>query len=138
MKAVERYRGKLIEFLSDIENELSARCKYPEILGISRTTLYKHFPPAELSKIENEALEIRRTRCARHLMAVDAALFERAKTGDPAACKLVYMRFEGWSEKRCHEFIRGPLIPSKTHDEIAEETFKALRAAYEEAKSAST
>ena len=53
-----------------------------------------------MGEIESEALELRRNRYIAALVAVDNGFLERAKTGDPAACKLVFQRFEGLTEKK--------------------------------------
>lgn len=97
--AKEKHKAKLIEYLADPENEIPKRAKYPEILGISDAALYQFFRSPELSEIEAESNEIRRKRLGRTLMEVDRALKERAISGDPQAIKLLYQRFEGWSEK---------------------------------------
>lgn len=44
-------------------------------------------------------MDIRRRKYSSHLAEVDLALLKAAKEGNPAAAKLVYQRFEGWSEK---------------------------------------
>jgi len=100
--AKTKHRTKLLEYLSDPNNEFPTR-EYMSlyVLGFShRQTVNKVFTPKELHEIEQEALENRRRKYASVLAKVDNALLERAQQGDPQAIKLVYQRFEGWSEKK--------------------------------------
>ena len=110
MNAKDKHREKLIEFLSNPENDFCPRCHLAEKIGIARQTMYKHFSAEELQDIEHEALELRRKRYSRHLAEVDQALLERAKTGDPSAVKLCYQRFENWSEKHIQPQREGKEI----------------------------
>jgi len=77
----------------------------PGVLGIKRTTLYHHFTPAELSEIEKEGLDARRTKYASLIAHVDQGLLKRAKEGDPQAAKLIYQRFEDWTEKQINKHV---------------------------------
>ena len=98
------HKLKLIEYLSDPGNEYPTRLEMAtKVLKITQQTFYSHFTPQELSKIEAEALTSRRDRYAPELSKADKALLRRAAEGDPAACKLVYQRFENWSEKHTQE-----------------------------------
>lgn len=101
MKAKERNRIKLLEFLGNPSNdflkpsELSVKALgYKDHSGI-----FKCFTREELSEIFAEALEMRRKRYARELAKVDSALLKKAQGGETSAAKLVYQKFEGWSEK---------------------------------------
>ena len=99
MKKKDKNRLKLLEYLGNPENEFSLRIGYSEILGYKQENqIYYSFTLAELSEIENEALSIRRTAYVRHLAAIDLGMLKEAIT-NPAAAKLVYQRFENWSEK---------------------------------------
>lgn len=73
------------------------------ICNIKIPTLYKHFTPEDLFKIGEDGLKERRKRYQPQLSLADIGLFKRAQDGDPAACKLAYQRFEGWSEKNIQE-----------------------------------
>jgi AcrR family transcriptional regulator len=103
----EKYKTQLVEILANPENDFPTRGQLAKMLGLSKTMFYRHFRPEDLDAIEAEALEVRRRKYARALADVDAGLLKRAKDGDPAACKLVYQRFEGWSEKQIRENTFG-------------------------------
>ena len=107
------HREKLLEYMSNPDNPVMSRTDLSiQVLGFSRASvLYTFFTPEEITKIEYEALELRRKRYAAKLMAVDMALFDRAITGDPQAIKLAYQRLEGWSEKQKSEItLDGPML----------------------------
>lgn len=99
-----RYREKMLNFLSDPENDIPSRTTLAcTVLKMKYSTnLYRYFSCTELDEILDEALGVRRKRYAGDLARVDRGLLDRAIAGDPAAAKLVYQRFEGWepSEKR--------------------------------------
>lgn len=95
----------ILEYLSDPDVEELTRsdvafkaCGYSD-----KSPLYKMFRPAELDEIYNEALTLRRQKYAASIILVDKGLFERAIAGDVQAAKLIYQRFEAWSEKSIHE-----------------------------------
>jgi len=100
MNAKEKHKRKILEYLANPDNEIPYREGLASICGIKRNTLYLHFTPDELSDLEAEGLEMRRKKYAPQLSKVDKALLEQAASGDPKAAKLVYQRFEGWSEKQ--------------------------------------
>lgn len=97
----EKKKDKLLKYLGNPENGFpNGEVLAKEVLGYrQRQSLYKMFTADELHEIWTEALRIRRKRYAAHLAEVDQALLTLAKTGDAQAAKLVYQRFEGWSEK---------------------------------------
>lgn len=97
----ERYRLKLVEYISDPLNEFPDRTKMAvTVLGFRHAqSLYVHFSPQELAEIEDEGLNLRRARYAPRLSAADRGILLKAAKGDAAAAKLCYQRFEGWSEK---------------------------------------
>lgn len=101
----EKNRAKILEYCGNPCNEFPTRTQMAEdIIGYKdMSTLYKFFTPDELCEIEREALEIRRKKYNPEIAKVDIALMEKAATGDTAAAKLVYQRFEGWSEKQIQE-----------------------------------
>lgn len=105
MKAKERAKVKLLEYLGNPENEFLSRINLStDILGY-KTGQYIHrlFTAEEIDEIEREALEIRRKKYASQLARVDSALLRQAKAGDTPAVKLAYQRFEGWVEKKRFE-----------------------------------
>jgi hypothetical protein len=103
MKAKDKHRINLVEYLSNPENEMPNRQGMADYLGITRDSLYKNFTPDELYDIEQEALANRRKKYSSQISRVDAGLMKRAEDGDVAAAKLIYQRFEGWSEKQEHK-----------------------------------
>lgn len=102
MKAKERHKIKLIEFLGNPENEFCNRYNMAtKILNFANgETLYRVFTPSELSEIELEALEIRRKRYSPEIAQIDRAVLKAAKSGDMRAARLCYQRFENWGEKK--------------------------------------
>lgn len=121
-----QYIKQLTDYLSNPENNFVPRTAYAvDVLHINKTTLYKYFKPEDLEAIEKEALEIRRRKYAPQLSACDKALLKNAsETGDPQACKLVYQRFEGWSEKQQREVSGEVTVLSK--QDLAKEVLKEL------------
>jgi len=105
MTAKERHRLKLLEYLGNPENEFLSRDRLSvDVLGfVHRNTIYKSFSPAELTEIEKEALELRRSKYAAWFARVDMAQIRKAIDGDAAAAKLVYQRLEGWVPKQAQE-----------------------------------
>lgn len=104
MAAKDRHTTKILEYLSNPSNTPCDRSTIAiKVLKFKGTqALYKVFTPAELSELERQGLETRRTKYSPEIAEVDAGLLRRAKEGDPQAAKLVYQRFEGWTEK--HKF----------------------------------
>lgn len=101
----EQHRAKLLEYCGNPENEFPDRTEMAvNVLGFkSRASLYHSFTPDELCEIEREALEIRRKKYNPEIAKVDRALLKKAREGDTQAAKLIYQRFEGWSEKQIRE-----------------------------------
>ena len=105
----DRNRDKLLQYLGNPENDWPDRTSMAlKVLGYKSTaSLYKMFTLAELQDIEREGLDIRRGKYSNLLARVDKSLIEAAIAGDPRAAKLVYQRFENWSEKQNVE-LSGP------------------------------
>jgi len=95
LSAKQRHRINLLKYLGDWENIFPSRTDYLHILGIKRTTLYKHFSPAELQEIENEAIELRKKNSARPRAKVFQSLLAEAKSGNVQAIKEFLNRTEG-------------------------------------------
>jgi len=126
----ERHRFKLIDYLSNLENEWPGRSSFgPIILGITDRALRKHFSPYELNDIEYEALELRRKQYSRLFVKADKALAEQIEKGDTQAIKLMYQRFEGWSEKQRHELT---LLQRMSDEELDEKIATLLNEGGEE------
>ena len=107
MKAKERHRQKLIEYIGNPDNDFPTRnAMAVTVCGVARKTLYATFTPDELCGIEKEGLILRRTKYAPSLSAADKALMKKANEGDVAAIKLMYQKFEDWSERHTNE-LRG-------------------------------
>lgn len=94
-------RTKIIEYLSDPDNPPLTRQEIAlKVLGYAHVeSMYNAFSVHELCEMEKEALDIRRQRYANALSHVDKALITQAMKGDPQAIKLMYQRFESWTEK---------------------------------------
>ena len=130
----EIHRLTLVEYLSNPDNEFLNRSGQSTIaLGFSSPcVLYHVFTPAELTEIEKEALEMRRTKYGAKLAKVDQAVLDRAASseGTAADAKLAYQRFEGWSEKQIKELVLdGPFLAQMFQifpPEIAEQVKAAL------------
>lgn len=106
MKAKDRHRCKLLEYLGNPENEFPTRLYMNDVvLGFKRSPqyIYTVFNLDELAEIEREALAIRRKKYNPEIAKVDKALLKLAQEGDSAAAKLCYQRFEDWSEKQRKE-----------------------------------
>jgi hypothetical protein len=107
MRAKDKHRANILEYLGNPDNDIPSRTVLAAIIGISRDTLYKTFTIDEMYEMDNEALAIRRGRYGSKLAEIDHALIERARCGDPQAIKLAFQRYEAWSEKSSHE-LSGP------------------------------
>jgi len=133
-----KHRTTLVEHISNPDNPPLSRSKLStEVLGFTtQSVIYQVFSPDELREIEMEALELRRKSYAAKLAKVDDGLLKRAADGDPAAAKLAYQRYEGWSEKQIKEFtIDGPFLAQMFQifpPEIAEQVKAALVARQDE------
>ena len=112
-KSKERHKAVLLEYLSNPDNKpVNRKGMSIDVLGFADgTVLYQVFSPEEIRDIEQEALELRRKCYATKLAKVDDGLLERAMTGDPAAAKLAFQRYEQWSEKQKQEItFDGPML----------------------------
>jgi len=126
LSAKQRHRINLLKYLGNWENDFPNRTDYLDILKIKRTTLYKHFSPAELQEIENEALELRKKNTARPRAEVYQSLLAEAKSGNIRAIKEFLDRTEGKVVDK-HEYtgkdgaslftdIQIEIVPSKGRD----------------------
>jgi hypothetical protein len=79
-----RYREKMLNFLSDPENDIPSRTTLAcTVLKMKYSTnLYRYFSCTELDEILDEALGVRRKRYAGDLARVDRGLLDRAIAGD--------------------------------------------------------
>ena len=73
-----RYRLTLLAYLSNPELPFPIRSKYGDIIGKTRKTVYDHFTIEELSELENEAYNNRKSCCVRQRANVLKALYDRA------------------------------------------------------------
>jgi len=109
MTAKERHRCKLLEYLSNPENDMPNRVYMNDVvLGFhkSKRYIYVVFTVDELNEIESEALEIRRKKYKPAIAKADKALLAEAEAGNVQAIKLAYQRFEDWSEKQRKEVTK--------------------------------
>ncbi len=96
MKAKEKHKKKLLEYLGDPENEFVNRFRmFTDILKISGKTFYRHFPPHEIQQIENEAYDLRKKNSTRQRGEVLFSLYKEAKSGNVPAAKEFLDRTEG-------------------------------------------
>jgi hypothetical protein len=87
--------------------------EYMALVGYSKygyPAFNKMFPRDELIEIENAALDQRRKQYANRLAMVDDGLFGKAATGNAPEAKLVYQRFEKWSDKNTDDSDARPLV----------------------------
>jgi len=120
MKAKEKHRTNILEYLANPDHDIPTRENLATAIGIRKVTLYENFTPAELTEMESEGLEMRRQRYAPQISKVDKAMLKRAAEGDPNAAKLAYQRFEGWSEKQRLDVKHGldAEVAEMTDDEV--------------------
>lgn len=97
MARVDDNRRKLIEYLSNPENEFITRTRMSiEVLGYShKETMYQYFSPFELDEIEHEAFELRKKRSVNQQSEVYKALYDQAKKGNVQAAKEFLDRVSG-------------------------------------------
>lgn len=107
MTPKEKHKAVIIEHIADPEKDFPDRTQMAKLCGITKRALHHHFTPDEFRELEAEAMTLRRKRYAKFLPKIDRALIDEAESGDTAAIKLAYQRFEGWSEKNKHE-VSGP------------------------------
>lgn len=100
MKAKQRARLKILEYIGDPENDFPNRGAIAKkICGYSdHRQLYKVFTVSELDQLEKEGMEIRRRRSTRIVARVDQAIIKQAMQGDVRAARLVFAKLEGWTE----------------------------------------
>lgn len=105
MRAKDRHKNKLLEYLGNPENLFCNRLQMAvDVLEFkSPAYLYIVFTLDELNEIEAEALAIRRRKYSPEIAKVDKKLFQTAQGGDVPAAKLCYQRFEDWSERQRKE-----------------------------------
>lgn len=112
MKAKERNKIKLLEYLGNPENKFCDRTTMAlKVLGYKdQSLLYRYFNCDELAEIEKEALAMRRKKYSPEIAKVDKAMLKQAKEGNDKAAKLCYQRFEDWGEKKQvdHAFRNPP------------------------------
>ena len=104
-KCKARHRATILEYLSNPDNETVNRTSLSvDVLGFAdASVLYQVFSPEEIRDIEHEGLKLRRKCYASKLAKVDDGLLKKATEGDPAAAKLVFQKYEQWSEKSIRE-----------------------------------
>jgi hypothetical protein len=112
--AKKRHRAVLLAYLSNADNPIiTSRKDYLKILGLSVGSpgyINHIFPRDELSDIETEGLARRRRAYSPRLAMVDDGLLAKAAEGNAAEAKLVYQRFEGWSDKNQDDSNARPMV----------------------------
>ena len=101
-----KHRIKLIEYIGNPNNDFPSRTEMSiDVLGFKQQhKIYQYFTLAELTDIEREGLDLRRSKYLKHSADIDVAMVEKAKSGDVAGMKLFYQRVENWSETQVREF----------------------------------
>jgi hypothetical protein len=124
LTAKDRAKIKIVEYLSNSDNGFipwqrlcTEVCNYK-----NSRYLYILFTIEERRKIEQTALDERRKNYIRQSAAVDYGLLKKAISGDAAAAKLWYQRFEGWSEKQQREYLDENGVPQN----ITPHTYNAI------------
>jgi hypothetical protein len=144
LTAKDRARIKIVEYWSIPDNGFIPWQRLCiEVFHYKNSRyLYCLFTPEERKIIEQEALAERRKNYVPHIAAVDFALLKKAMSGDVAAIKLCYQRFEGWSEKQLHDCLDDAVLQKMallifnvtkmkeflTNDEYARRSIEQLRA----------
>lgn len=116
----QRHYDKLLNYLSDPANDMLTRRELStKVLGYKQPHgIYNSFTPDDLYEIERLALENRRKRYSVWLSKVDRGLINKACKGDAQAAKLIYQRFENWSEKIDHNLSADVKADMKWEIEI--------------------
>lgn len=93
----ERKTLKVIEYIGDPENDFPSRTEIAlDILGYAdKSGYYALFSTTEMSKIEEDGLDLRKQNSKRERTIVYSALLKEAKKGNVAACKEYLDRIEG-------------------------------------------
>jgi len=131
MKAKDRHRKRLIEYLGDWENDFPNKSGLAKILGLKHCTLYFHFTPAELNEICDEGLELRKRQAVNPRAEIYKAMLKSAKDGVVPAQKEFLDRTEGKVVDRLQVGIDETtlnIILTTLPPEQAEKTKKALMA----------
>jgi len=102
MAKKDQHTQTLLEYLGNPDNEFLGRMELAtQILGYNdASSMYRILTPDELTAIEKQALDIRRAKYSKLIAKVDIGLAKKAAAGDAQAAKLIYQRFENWSEKQ--------------------------------------
>lgn len=95
MRAKEKHRKRLIDYLANWENNFPNKTQMAEIIGLKQNTLYFHFTPIELDEILNDGLEQRKKNAAIPRAAIYVAMEKAAKDGNVPAQKEFLDRTEG-------------------------------------------
>ena len=93
--AKEVHKQRLLEYMSNWDNDFPNRQEMAELLGIKLVTLRFHFCPAELAEIQNEGLELRKQRAAAPRSKIYKAMQKEAEDGNVSAQKEFLDRTEG-------------------------------------------
>lgn len=72
------YENLLYDYIANMDNPFPKRSDYGKICGVAPSTIRMNFTAAELRKIEDEAISIRRRTCNKQRSNVLDALYKRA------------------------------------------------------------
>jgi hypothetical protein len=101
MKAKERAKCKIIEYIGNPENEFPNRTQMAKgVCGYKDPHyIYEVFSIDELEQLEREGLEIRRSKYSRYSAIIDLATIKAAIKGSAIDRRLYYEKFENWNVK---------------------------------------
>ena len=112
MRAFDRHRNTIIEFIADPDNDFPSRSEIALVILNYKdvSSLYRIFTKEELTQIEADGLAARRKRYTKKLARIDDAMIKEAEGGNHAAAKLIYERIEGAVEQGVNVHHSGNIL----------------------------
>lgn len=112
MRAFDRHRNTIIEFIADPDNDFPSRSEIALVILNYKdvSSLYRIFTKEELTQIEADGLAARRKRYTKKLARIDDAMIKEAEGGNHAAAKLIYERIEGAVEQGVNVHHSGNVL----------------------------
>jgi len=112
LRAFDRHRNTIIEFIADPDNDFPSRSEIALVILNYKdvSSLYRIFTKEELTQIEADGLAARRKRYTKKLARIDDAMIKEAEGGNHAAAKLIYERIEGAVEQGVNVHHSGNVL----------------------------
>jgi len=112
LRAFDRHRNTIIEFIADPDNDFPSRSEIALVILNYKdvSSLYRIFTKEELTQIEADGLAARRKRYTKKLARIDDAMIKEAEGGNHAAAKLIYERIEGAVEQGVNVHHSGNIL----------------------------